>query len=69
MENLQDKDSSLWERLQDRSLTRGEVLEISDEIEEMLGSQELLLNLELALDVDTLRDILGYIVRCFDLES
>lgn len=55
------------DRLQDRSLTKAQLMEISDEMEEILGHRELIDNMELALDSDTLRDILEYIARNFDI--
>ncbi len=55
------------EKLEDRGLSRAEIMEISDEMEEMIGHRELIDNIELALDTDTLRDVLQYIARNFDL--
>ena len=57
----------LNDKLQDKGLSRGELMEISDEIEEFIGKRELIDNIELALDTDTLRDTLEYITRCFDI--
>lgn len=55
------------DQLGDRSLTRAQLMEISDEMEEMIGHRELIDNIELALDTDTLRDVLEYIARNFDI--
>ena len=55
------------DQLQDRSLTKAQLMEISDEMEEIIGHRELIDNIELALDSDTLRDVLEYIARNFDI--
>lgn len=55
------------DRLENRGLSRAELLEISEEMEEIIGYRELIDNIELALDTDTLRDVLEYIARNFDI--
>ena len=57
----------LRDQLEDRGLYRAQLMEISDEMEEIIGHRELIDNIELALDTDTLRDILEYIARNFDI--
>lgn len=57
----------LRDQLEDRGLSRAQLMEISDEMEEIIGHRELIDNIELALDTDTLRDILEYIARNFDI--
>lgn len=39
----------------------------SDKMQEILGAEELLTELEMALDSDTLQEMLEYIDRCYDL--
>ena len=57
----------LRDQLEDKGLSRAQLMEISDEMEELIGYRELIDNIELALDTDTLRDILEYIARNFDI--
>ena len=57
----------LYEKLQDRTLEKPDLMEISDQMEQLITSRELIDNIELALDSDTLRDVLSYIARCWDL--
>lgn len=54
------------ERL-DNYLTREQLFEVADEIEESIGTQELLNALELAMSYDELLDNLRYIAREYDL--
>ena len=55
------------DQLGDRSLTKSQLMGISREMEELIGYRDLIDNIELALDSDTLRDVLEYIARNFDI--
>ena len=54
------------ERL-DNYLTREQLFEVADEIEELIGTKELLDALELAMSYDELLANLKYIAREYDL--
>lgn len=59
--------SYIRDKLKDRGLSRCELFEISNEMEEMIGQRELLDSIQLALDTDTLREVLEYTTKNFDL--
>lgn len=59
--------SYIRNKLEDRGLSKSELLDVSYEIEEFIGQRELLDNIQMALDIDTLRDVLKDIARNFDL--
>lgn len=59
--------SDIRDRLKNRSISRSELYEISEEMEDLISTKELLDNIEMALDIDTFRETLEYIARNFDL--
>ena len=53
--------------LQDKSLSKSELYEIADEMEDCIGTREFIDSIEKALTADVLRDTLHYIARQFDM--
>lgn len=49
-------------------LDKNELFEIADEVEDMLGSDELLLAIMKAMSSKDLQETLEYINRCYDLD-
>lgn len=50
-------------------LSTTELWEVFDEIENAIGTEELLLNLAKAMGTDELESNLAYIARCFDINT
>lgn len=48
-------------------MDKSELYAKSEKMQELLGAEELLNSLEMALDSDTLQEMLEYIDRCHDL--
>lgn len=59
--------SEIRNQLQNRSLSRSDILGIANEMEEEIGLAELLDKILLTLDIDTLRDTLSNIAKDFNL--
>ena len=53
--------------LQDKSLSKSELYEIADAMEDHIGTREFIDSIEKALTADVLRDTLHYIARQFDM--
>lgn len=49
-------------------MDKSELYDKSYKMQELLGAEELLISLEMALDRDTLQEMLEYIDRCHDLD-
>lgn len=59
--------SEIRDALDNRGISKAELMEVADEMAEVLSFKGLLDDIMKALDSDTLRDTLAYIARQWDL--
>lgn len=51
-----------------KHLDKNVLFEKANEIEDVIGADDLIENIMKALDSDTLQDVLEYIDRCYDMD-
>ena len=55
------------DKLENKSLSKNELYEIADEMEDRIGTRDFIDSVEKALTADVLRDTLHYIARQFGI--